>query len=278
MKKIIFTDEQIAEIINCYVVNKKSLKEVANKFNVNVSVIQRVLKENNINTRSNSINSRKYYADFNYFEKIDTEHKAYWLGFIYADGYISSKQGASDSVGISLALKDVDHLIKFKNDINATYPINNYVSSGYGENDYCRILIASNKLAKDLISHGVLKQKTNILSPPTTVPDHLIRHFIRGYFDGDGCLSYYSTRDRYSIKILGTKEFLDFIKDFIYNNINYNINKYYKRKPEHTVCSLEISSEIKALEFLNIIYADSTICLERKYNRYLNLCNKYSRA
>ena len=70
-----------------------SMDNVASKYSINRKTVAAALKRNNIQARSNKINSRKYIHDFNYFETIDTEEKAYWLGFIYADGYISIRKG-----------------------------------------------------------------------------------------------------------------------------------------------------------------------------------------
>ena len=45
------------------------------------------------------------------FDVIDTEEKAYWLGFLYADGNVSNTK---NEVGITLQSSDIKHLYKFK--------------------------------------------------------------------------------------------------------------------------------------------------------------------
>lgn len=69
-----------------------------------------------------------YYHNENYFEVIDNEHKAYWLGFMFADGYISNRDDTygEDQFGISLAKEDIQTLYQFKQDINSTNPIHEY--------------------------------------------------------------------------------------------------------------------------------------------------------
>ena len=44
------------------------------------------------------------------FDTIDSEEKAYWLGFIYADGWISD---ANNCFTLTLQQRDVEHLLKF---------------------------------------------------------------------------------------------------------------------------------------------------------------------
>ena len=64
------------------------------------------------------------------FETIDTEEKAYWLGFMYADGYIGASRY---SVGINLSLKDIDHLKKFCKYMGLTeQETAEIITTGYG--------------------------------------------------------------------------------------------------------------------------------------------------
>ncbi len=90
--------------------------------NKNPGTIRDILVKNGVEMRSNKQNSRKYSVNDDYFSIIDTEEKAYWLGFIFADGYISNKNGKR--VGITLKSSDRDHIIKFAKAISATYPVN----------------------------------------------------------------------------------------------------------------------------------------------------------
>ena len=90
-KKNIFTEDEIQEIISKYN-NGKSLRQLATEYKYGRNTLSKIVKENEIKIRSNTINSRKYHHDEDYFKSIDTEEKAYWLGFLYADGFIESKR------------------------------------------------------------------------------------------------------------------------------------------------------------------------------------------
>ena len=69
---------------------------------------------------------RLYTLNENFFETIDTEDKAYWLGFIYADGYITKSKTGQHNLGIKLSIKDLAHLQKFALDIKTNKPIGIY--------------------------------------------------------------------------------------------------------------------------------------------------------
>lgn len=216
-----------------------------------------------------------------YIKLIDTPEKAYWLGFIYADGYVRDTAGHR-MMGIALSERDRKHLEAFKDDIQATYLIHTYTpaktSSSYSSSPYCRIQIFGDDICDDLQKHGVATNKTNMLRAPS-VEENLVPHFIRGYFDGDGCIAHTTTTNTYSIKICGTEEILVFIKAFVEKNKVAKINKFHKRRPHHTVMSIEVGGNFQVKKFLDLLYENSTIHLERKHLRYTTLCDLlHSRA
>ena len=219
--------------------------------------------------RSNKQNSRKFTVNHNYFSNINTEQKAYWLGFIYADGYISrTKYGKY--FGIALSEKDLNHLEKLKKDLNATYPIKHYINKFCFDIKtkfvYVRLLIASDQIFNDLSNNGVIEHKTLVLTFPSKeiVPDHLIHHFVRGYFDGDGCWS--KNKGEFAFKLCGTSSFLKSIAE----KIGFPNAKLYTRWPERNVDnhSLSIGGRQQCLNIGKYMYKESTIHLERKYNRF----------
>ena len=131
-----------------------------------------------------------------HFEKIDSEEKAYWLGFLYADGYISFSE---NKIELSLAEKDVHHIEKFRDFLG----INNRICYRPSVKAY-RLSFRSDKCKQDLINQGCTPRKSLTLKFPTSkqVPYELIRHFIRGYFDGDGWFS--NTKCCFQVGLIGT--------------------------------------------------------------------------
>lgn len=251
---------------------------IAKQTGYSVSYIWKKLKDWDVPIWSHHEIASKYSFNEHFFDCIDTEEKAYWLGFIYADGYIT-KGHLRNGLGIAISIKDIDHLKKFKEAIKATNPIRIYTSkTGFKENtQYCRLVLHSKTLCDAAIKQGVVEHKTNILKPPPFLPDELKHHFIRGYIDGDGCIACSHIKKKtmvslgYTVKILGTEQILDFIKKFVEDHEITKIKRYYKRKPEHIVQSLEITGNRKAKQFLDYIYKDATVYLERKHQRYCDL-------
>ena len=240
------------------------------------SVIYGILKRKGIEshkkcplTDEQRLKRRKYNVNDAYFENIDTEHKAYWLGFIYADGFINTTE---DVVGISLNKEDEEHLEKFKKDIEFEGNIHHYKGKGFTNTDYVRIIIRSKIMKQHLIKLGVYENKTNILSFPTInqIPRELMIHFIRGYIDGDGCITYGHTQKNgkrnYSLKIIGTLDIIQSIQYILKTNV-----KLERRYPERNIdnYSLTIGGNKQLKRILDELYGNATIFLDRKYNRYI---------
>ena len=238
-------------------------------------------KKYNLPARDDTQKGKKYTCNENYFEIIDTEDKAYWLGFMYADGYIQSKRkDSSRKIGIALSANDIAHLKTFKECLVATHDIKTYHSKqGYSANTYyCRLLISSEKLAHDLEDKGCFEKKTNILKFPSLeqVPEHLQKHFIRGYFDGDGSIWCGTAKDSkiptYTIDFCGTDDLLTGIMNVLINEgvikHNYKLNK---RLPGQTVSYFAFGGNLQTCAFCEYIYQGATVYLQRKYDKYLNL-------
>ena len=153
------------------------------------------------------------YFDESVFDVIDTEEKAYWLGFMCADGTISSSPENPEvktefKIELSLASKDLSHLEKFAAFIK-------YRKAIYCDNKRCRIFLNSERMWKSLYKHGCIPQKTLKLQFPV-LDQPLIRHFIRGYWDGDGCLTWCNKEHTYpEISVISTEDVLLNILSFL---------------------------------------------------------------
>lgn len=211
----------------------------------------------------------------NYFEIIDTEEKAYWLGFFFADGNVSKN---SNNLEVSLKASDKEHLEKLAKSINYT---NNIAI----DDVRCRLCFANKKMKLDLINKGCIPNKSLILEPPKNIPDELIIHFIRGYFDGDGCIAFNEGKHhRPTISVLGTRKMLNFIS--MYLTGSFKILKCNKGSNDTLVLTYT-GEEARRLTFK--LYENSTIYLNRKFQRFqllkialqdgniLNALSKYGR-
>ena len=216
---------------------------------------------------------RIYACNDDYFEKIDTEDKAYWLGFLYADGCIDKVRGCTI---LDLSIIDYAHLLLFKESIGSSHKI--YFHQDKKGHEYVRLHINSKKMVNDLIDKGCVPAKTFTLKFPKEdhVPKELIPHFIRGYFDGDGCIyaKYKKPKNRPNMfldtefNILGTKELLEIMAVYLPID-NITVNKKWGNK----IFGIRIYNKISILEIMDYLYKDSSFYLQRKYENFLLIKN-----
>jgi len=229
-------------------------------------------KELGLPIRSNKINSRKYTANFSYFNEIDSHEKAYWLGYIYADGYISNANNRK-LFGMSLGIKDREQLEKLNKCLDSTYPLHEYSFDGYKpDTRYVRLIVESGEIFDGLLKQGVFTNKTNILKPPPINPVYY-PSFILGYFDGDGSIYLNNGRSPfYTINIVGTNDILTFIHNYLVNNnITSKPINLEKRKKHQTVSYIRYGGNIIVEKIMSLLYSkiDLNLPLQRKYNLYL---------
>ena len=234
----------------------KSMKELAIKYDMVYKTVQQLIRSERIERHT----IKKYdNCNTDAFKIIDTEEKAYWLGFLYADGYVHEDKG----VELTLKAEDLEHIKKFKTFMKSEHKI----SYRKNVNAY-RIHIPSKEVAQDLIKLGCVQCKSLILTFPTEeqVSKHLIHHFMRGYFDGDGCISINREKCRYHFSVLGTKEFLEKYEIILMEYLKKD-NKT-KRSRAGKAYSLNFGGRLQILKIYDFLYKDATIYLERKIQKF----------
>lgn len=259
--------DEINQIIQTYTVQYKSMSYIANEFHYNIKTIKEILLSNGVELRTLSQQHQKKF-NHDYFKVIDTEEKAYWLGFIYADGCVTN-----DVFSVRLDVKDILHLEKLKKCMESDHSIGIYESrNGYNiGKKFCQFSIHDKQLVLDLIDKGVYYRKSNILTFPNNsiVPDNLISHFIRGYFDGDG--SVYVANKKYGylgISFDGDYEFLSSLLSILSAITGTNSSLYKSSGDNHY--SLKIGGTNQVKRFAQYLYSESSIFLERKRNTFTN--------
>ena len=247
----------------------ESLSKLAKEFNTSVQTLSRNLKKLGIEI-VNRQNETKF--DETIFDNIDSEEKAYWLGFIFADGYISS---SSYDFELSLKGSDIEHLHKFNKFMKHNKDNIKLGTTKLGNKTYlrCRWGITNKHLWQVLNSYGCTPRKSLTLKFPKQIAfnsNKIKLAFIRGYFDGDGCISYHTKEKNIKPKasILGTQNFLKSIQECISSiteNSIYSSVIADKRMLETFVLNI---SQPDTLKFLDYLYEQASIYLDRKYKRY----------
>lgn len=275
MKK--FSEEIINEILQKYD-NGQSITSLNKEYHT--TKVRDLLIENNrqVPESRKGIGGRKRRCTLNenYFQELDSKDKAYFLGFIYADGFITKPSHGQNILGLTLA--EIEPIDKFKKYIQTNKKVGYYKkTSSYSNKSYeYKLALNSDKLVSDIEKLGVIERKTLTLTFPNLRED-LIPHFIRGYFDGDGSVFLHKdSREEYSyneylgINICGTKEFLIALtKHLPFLEEGQCI---YKEERKETNCwNLKMASNIRSLELYHYMYKDcNDLYLSRKREKFEN--------
>jgi len=265
-----------------------NLKELKNKiFNQNIqlkekrekySIIDKVFNENSIYAKSTAkqeemaklllkqFNPEQFKRNpnlkYNYFEKIDTKEKAYWLGFIYADGNISKNL---DRFKINLSKKDENHLKKLCGTLNLDFQNIRLEISKETNKKYSVLNVYNKKIIRDLLNHKVVPSKTKILEFPDINDKKLQKGFLLGFFDGDGIQGTSRIKS-------ASKKFLEQIKEKF--SIKYEIKTIEKQSEikNKDGNARIIKGKCYALflgsKLFNELLENYTISLERKRIRF----------
>lgn len=243
-----------------------TVSDVARKVKINNAVLADFLKEEGIDTLNNW---KIPFKNKRIFKEIDTEEKAYWLGFFYADANITNTE-SNYSLDIALKFEDYNHLVKLKKFLQTEVEIKKRIikSNATGKiHEACRLSISNKELVEDLISKGCVPRKSLILDFPdeNILPPLLRIHFIRGYYDGDGSLFIPKKRktraQQSTLSFVGTQKFLLKLREELSLTNT-------KMQSKGNAFATYHGGNVKVEQYLNKIYENATIYLERKFSKY----------
>jgi hypothetical protein len=179
---------------------------------------------------------------------------------IAADGSICS-QRSSRTISITTKESDYNHLVKYIESLEGNFKpkVKNVKYRGSYHIAY-RVSLSSQKMYNDLMNKGIIERKSLTLMPPVNVPESLIKHWIRGYFDGDGSIFFAERDSCYNMSITGTQDVLNFINNFVFNGEQ---RVAHRKRKDKAVFGLGATRK-KAIPFYEKIYKDANIYLERK--------------
>lgn len=248
----------------------KSINATAKKLGISWEKCKNLLLQHNVLLYKNR-NQYEEYNVYNLFEKIQSEEDAYWLGIMYSDGWIRSDRNA-----IGLGSIDLDLIEKFQKYTGCTnkilvkekdYNVGKRFADGHvikSSKSFYILEFCSKKTKENLGKLGCVPAKSKILTCPLEeqVPNNLLVHFARGYWDGDGWVTWKD--ERYSTGCVGTKQFLEGLTNRL------KINHYGKiREKENNIFEFRIDKKVCVKSVLDKLYKNSKIYLDRKYNNYL---------
>lgn len=262
-QKPIISLENKQYICNQYAKGKNS-EVLAKEISIDPSTVCRILKRNNIKIRPACDNKRKYWLNETWLDSIDCEEKAYFLGLFWADGNISK---SSNDILLRLHSKDYHILKSLSGYFYNTDRVTHYTEDvGKPRTPVSRLGIYSQYLKNRMIEIGLFPNKSKTVKFPSKeiITDELLRHFLRGLLDGDGCICI-RNNGKATVDYTGNQYIINSINEILkQRNVS---SKVYNNKKRDS-WSLQINNKENIIKFLDWIYIDSFICLERKYEKY----------
>ncbi len=236
-------------------------KEAAAQFGYSYMACIFALRQQGIEPRTNGEAHYRYRVDETFFDTIDTEDKAYWLGFLTADGTIGD-----DFVMLALQEKDIDHLHKFTASLRSNHPVRLKENTLKGKVYHCgEVWIGSTRLVTALKRLGVGERKSFVVSPCEQVPVDLLSHYWRGVFDGDGFITRKQSRlfgaIQWTVGLVGNREIVSGFETFMRQYINQEA----QIKLHSRIFMTRYGGVALPQAILSILYQDATLFLERKY-------------
>jgi len=245
---------------------------LSQKYRGTSKTIVKAITQKGVKLRSRSEAHQTFDFDKHYFDQIDHPNKAYWLGFLWADGHNDVKH---NNLMFRLSKRDIDILELFKADLKSEHPIRIYSVDRKGKIfDYAHFTIKNQHLSATLLKLGMAQNKTYYPEWPP-IPDHLWSHFVRGFFDGDGC--WYKNKKRSKttfmgkVTAVGNRKLLDNISKIVECQTGIKF-KIYPKNDNPEFGELWKGGRLQMVVFGNWLYKDSnpTNRMDRKYKIYLD--------
>lgn len=260
------TEELKESIIDFYLDAPKTIESVAKKFSLSNPTVIKILKDVPKYKKA-LLNNPELVED--YFSVIDTEKKAYFLGLIVSDGnvFVDEKHIEANrqaSISITLDLGDEYLLEAFKNELKTNTSIA-YDGRGCGQ-----IAVRSNIIANDLKKHGIGPRKTFAAYMPDTIPNDLLKHFVRGVFDGDGSImaKQCKTRFLHAISFCGTHRLMSDISNLLENEgLVTVVPKVYDYK-NRSLSEIKVQNKNDMKTVGDWMYSGATVYMRRKKEKY----------
>lgn len=263
-----FTKDDADKMYEMYQSGKR-LREIAQIYGIDQHTIGRILARNGFTT-----DRKTYHCNEHYFDVIDEGNKAYILGMLWSDGCNSVDLGK-----ITLQLQEKDkHILEdigelMQSDMPLWF-LNLNAKNPNWSNTYTMTL-RSRHMSDLLASYGMVQRKSLVLEFPKWLDPSLCSHFIRGYMDGDGSIYYSQSKNVLRVSMIGTKMFLAVVQS-ICSEIGVKTSLYHKTEHNDATYTLYTTSNFGTFKFLQWIYKDADLKLQRKYNKYQQALYDYN--
>jgi len=199
-----------------------------------------------------------------FFDVIDTECKAYYLGLIFADGSVICD--GKGKYRLALSLNDPEPVYGLKEALGASAPVTKRHYPAWTNAQYC-LVVSDKQMVQDLVRQGAIQNKTLTLQFPRGLPESLVRHFIRGYMDGDGhvCCLKENGKTILRVSFYGTDDLVRGCVEYLYREVQLKSGGTF----QHGKLTQFSRSQLQADKVLSHLYEGSQHFLKRKKDKYL---------
>lgn len=221
---------------------------IGKRLGCSYSAVNRTLVRMNEPVRKDSQHQK---VSVNPFETVDTEEKAYWLGFLTTDGNVYGSR-----IQINLSAKDVDHLKKWCLFMGLNPELNIKFRPKKGTSYIvATVAFRSKEVATSLLRLGITERKTFTVVP-WEGPEHLMRHYWRGCVDGDGWVKYPKL-----VGFCGNLEMVSGFNDYLRQRLCCDLTV----KPRQSIFCIESGGRLRTRKILELLYSGASVYLERKF-------------
>lgn len=257
------------EIISLFDTGEFTFKELSKKFNVSPPAMREYLNKRGRVSKSPNEVSRKYYINQNYFDNLDTQDKFYILGLLFADGCNIPKDNKiilSLKIGDEYLLQNINKILQHSKPLYKSEPrVFKQNNKLYNSSGHYKLTIISKKISKRLEELGIVANKSLITQFPSYIPKDMLRHFIRGYFDGDGGVTN-------GVSFIGTFAFVNKIKEILTEKLGINNTKILKHcKSNIYYYNFSWRRDLKVM--YEYLYKNANLFLKRKKEKLYELSN-----
>lgn len=265
-------DNERKVILDAYA-SGSTMKESSALFGYPKSACEWLLKDEGLTARKTQSNARRYTVDETFFDVIDTQEKAYWLGFLLADGCIFQVKGQPpNGVILGLASVDREHLEKFKKALLSDHVIRHVAqkpskNSAVQKIHHCDVVnVYSRKLAKRLTERGVVPAKSLVAVPYLDFPEEFHRHYWRGVVEGDGSIIF--SGRAWKIGLSGSEAVVEGFRSFL---LGEGVKTEAQVRPSRSIFCFATAGSRVTKQIGELLWGDATIYLDRKYENYLKM-------
>ena len=259
MSARILTDEEELQIAAIYK-SGMSARAIARAYKLSShTFVAAALKRQGVQQRSPAERNRLYALNPRVFDDVNDEQAAYWWGFIYADGCVHKR-----TLIVSLAYKDRNHLVKLRDFMQSKSPIKRITANNpraFSSCDNARIEFTDRHLASRLIELGILPKRTNLDRVHNNIQCRSIRHWLRGFFDGDGSAR---KNPNGGLGLCGNQELTLWIRKMLSEQAGTNPSLTLGTVKHADTRYIGYSGRLQALKVADYMYEGATVWLDRK--------------